>query len=255
MDLSSSSNHSDNLGCSSNENSTEKESLILMRRAVEAQSPSVKAIDDATISRFLHARDCNVEKASQFFLKYLKWRQGFAPLGYIPDSEVSNELTKNKVCIQGLDKQSRPIGVILAARHDSSDRDLEEFKRFVVYCLDKICARLPRGQEKFVMIADLKGWGYRNSDLRGSLASLQILQDYYPERLGKVFMIHVPYVFWTLWKMIYPFIDKQTKKKIIFVEDQHLKETLLKDIDESQLPEIYGGMLSLVPAQDCVAPN
>jgi hypothetical protein len=35
---------------------------------------------------------------------------------------------------------------------------------------------LPEGQEKFVMIADLSGWTYRNMDLRGSLVTAEILQ-------------------------------------------------------------------------------
>ncbi|GMP29762.1 hypothetical protein CsSME_00036604 [Camellia sinensis var. sinensis] len=110
---------------------------------------------------------------------------------------------------------------------------------------------MPSGQEKFVCIGDFKGWGYTNSDVRGYLASLSILQDCYPERLGKLFVVHVPYVFMTAWKAVYPFIDKKTKKKIVFVEDKKLKSTLLADIDESQLPEIYGGKLPLVPIQDC----
>eukprot|EP01018_Ginkgo_biloba_P017445 Gb_05860 [translate_table: standard] len=240
---------------SCNEDSKEQSKLHLMRRNVEGQHPFAKAVDDATLRRFLRARDLNVEKASQLFLKYLKWRQAFAPLGYIPETEVSNELEKKKIFMQGLDKQRRPIGVILAARHVAFDRDLEEFKRLVVYGFDKICASMPRGQEKFVIIADLDGWGYRNSDVRAYLIALQIMQDYFPERLGKVFMIHVPYLFWAAWKMVYPFIDKVTKKKIIFVEDKLLKATLLNDIDESQLPEIYGGKLSLVPIQDCATPN
>ena len=32
------------------------------------------------------------------------------------------------------------------------------------------------GQEKFVCIADLEGWGYSNSDMRGYQAALSILQ-------------------------------------------------------------------------------
>lgn len=36
--------------------------------------------------------------------------------------------------------------------------------------------RMPDGQEKFVSIADLEGWGYANSDIRGYLAALSILQ-------------------------------------------------------------------------------
>ncbi|KAH9329172.1 hypothetical protein KI387_001280, partial [Taxus chinensis] len=198
---------------SQNEISKEDTRLNLMRTTVEAQDSSAKSIDDATLLRFLHARDYKVEKATQFFLKYLKWRRAFVPLGYIPESQVSNELEKKKIFIQGLDKQGRPIGVILAARHYPFDRDLEEFKRLVVYGFDKICGSMPRGQEKFIIIADLEGWGYRNSDIRGSLISIEMLQDFYPERLGKVFMIHVPYLFWALWKMIYPFIDKVTKEK------------------------------------------
>ncbi|PON98536.1 CRAL-TRIO lipid binding domain containing protein [Trema orientale] len=104
---------------------------------------------------------------------------------------------------------------------------------------------MPSGQEKFVAIGDLQGWGYANSDIRGYVAALSILQDCYPERLGKLFLVHVPYIFMTAWKMVYPFIDNNTKKKIMFVEDEDLKSTLLSDIDESQLPVTYGGQLAL----------
>lgn len=35
---------------------------------------------------------------------------------------------------------------------------------------------MPGGQEKFLAIADLEGWGYKSSDVRGYLAALSILQ-------------------------------------------------------------------------------
>lgn len=47
---------------------------------------------------------------------------------------------------------------------------------FAVYVLDKLCEKMPPGQEKFVAIGDLKGWGYSNSDLRAYLGALSILQ-------------------------------------------------------------------------------
>ncbi|KAF6134006.1 hypothetical protein GIB67_038297 [Kingdonia uniflora] len=74
--------------------------------------------------------------------------------------------------------------------------------------------------------------------------------DWYPERLGKLFILHVPYVFMTAWKMIYPFIDENTKKKVVFVDTKVLKSTLLQYIDESQIPDIYGGKQPLVTIQD-----
>lgn len=38
--------------------------------------------------------------------------------------------------------------------------------------------------------------------------------------------------------------------QIVFVEDKKLKSTLQEEIDESQIPEIYGGQLPLVPIQE-----
>lgn len=222
-----------------------------MRALVETHDPTSKECDDATIRRFLHARDLDIDKASAMFLKYLKWRKTFTPNGTISVSEVQNEIAQNKMFMQGSDKSGRPIAVVFGGRHFCNKKGgLEEFKRFVVFGLDKLCSRMPSGQEKFVVIGDLQGWGYSCSDIRGYLAALSILQDYYPERLGKLFIVHVPYVFMTVWKMVYPFIDEKTKKKIVFVENKQLKSTLLKDIDENELPEVYGGNLKLVPIQD-----
>ena len=41
-------------------------------------------------------------------------------------------------------------------------------------------------------------------------------QDCYPERLGKLFLLHAPRIFMAVWKIIYPFIDDNTKTKVSF---------------------------------------
>ncbi|CAH1423097.1 unnamed protein product [Lactuca virosa] len=229
----------------------EPRKILQMRALLEKHDPTSKEYDDLTIRRFLRARDLDIDKACAMFLKYLKWRKTFTPEGSICVSEVQNEIAQNKMFMQGSDKNGRPITVVFGGRHFCNKKGgLEEFKRFVVFGLDKLCSRIPQGQEKFVVIGDLQGWGYTCTDIRGYLAALSILQDYYPERLGKLFIVHVPYVFMTVWKMVYPFIDEKTKKKIVFVENKQLKSTLMKDIDENQIPEIYGGNLKLVPIQD-----
>lgn len=222
----------------------------LLRSRLQASYPQASEIDDATLRRFLHARSLNVEKACKFLLQHLKWRQTFVPFGCIQEAEIANELKKEKIFLQGVDKKGRPIGVILARRHESSDRDLEEFKRFVVYGFDKAVSSLPEDQEKFVLIADLKGYNYRNMDIKGYLAILEILQDHYPERLGKLFMLHVPSLFSIAWRIVYPFIDPKVKEKIVFVEDKQLKETLLEHIDITDLPVDFGGQQTLVPIQN-----
>ncbi|KAL8038084.1 hypothetical protein ABFX02_11G080800 [Erythranthe guttata] len=223
--------------------------IELMKSLLQSQDPSAKDVDDLMMRRFLRARDLDVEKASAMLLKYLKWKKEFVPNGVISPSEIPNDLAHNKLFMQGYDKTGRPIVLVFAERHKPTTVD--EFKRFVTFTLDKICARMPSGHEKFTAIADLQGWGYVNSDIRGYLAALSIMQDCYPERLGKLFIVHVPYIFMTAWKMVYPFIDKNTKKKIVFVDDKKLQSALLEDIDETQLPDTFGGKMKLVPIQEC----
>ncbi|KAL5717670.1 hypothetical protein ACHQM5_010646 [Ranunculus cassubicifolius] len=207
-------------------------------------------IDDLTLIRFLRARNLNVEKASQLLLKYLKWRQEFVPKGFISESEILNDLAQRKFFQQGTDREGRPIGIVFGAKHFPKKGGLDEFKRCVVYFLDKLCSKMQRGQDRFFIIVDLQGWGYSNCDIRGYLGALSILQDCYPERLGKLLLVNVPYIFMAAWKLVYPFIDNNTRTKISFVEKSKLTSILLEDIDESQLPENYGGKLTLVAMED-----
>lgn len=210
--------------------------------------------DDYTLRRFLRARDHNIGKASAMLLKYLKWKPAAKPHGAIAAAEVAREAAQGKLYLQGHDREGRPLIYGFGARHHPARRDLDEFKRYVVHVLDATVARLPPPppppgdvrQEKFAAVADLAGWGYANCDIRGYLAALDIMQSYYPERLARVFLVHVPYVFMAAWKIVYPFIDDNTKKKFVFVPDKDLDRTLREAIDDSQLPEIYGGKLKLV---------
>ncbi|KAI3966055.1 hypothetical protein MKW92_019831 [Papaver armeniacum] len=232
----------------------EQNKVCQMRSLVESQDPTSKEVDDLMIRRFLRARDLDIDKGSALFLKYIKWRRSFVPNGFISESEIAFDLSHKKLFMQGYDKSGRPIVVTYASKHfpNKEKGGVEEFKRFAVYALDKICARVPAGQEKFIAIADAGGWGYSsNCDVRGYLAALSVLQDNYPERLQKVYLVHVPSVFMAGWKLIYPFIDSNTRKKIVFVETKNLRSTLLEDIDESQLPEVYGGKQPLVPIEEC----
>ncbi|KAF5192737.1 Phosphatidylinositol transfer protein [Thalictrum thalictroides] len=227
----------------------EQYKLGVLRTSVEKKDPTSKGVDDMMLRRFLRARNLDIEKSSSLFLKYLKWRREFVPRGFISESEITKDLAAKKFFLQGLDKDGRPIGVVLVAKHfpGKGKVGVDEFKRFVVYFLDKACSRMEGGQEKFLIIADLQGWGYSNFDLRGYVGAISILQDCYPERLGKLLLVHVPYIFMAAWKMIYPFIDNNTRKKIAFVDNKKLSSTLLQYIDDSQIPETYGGKLPLVP--------
>ncbi|PIA31397.1 hypothetical protein AQUCO_04900001v1 [Aquilegia coerulea] len=111
--------------------------LCLLRSFVEAQDPSSKEVDDHVLKRFLRYRKLDVEKASETFLKYLKWRKAFVPNGFISESEIPNELSQKKVFMQGFDKKGRPMAVFMHGKHVPIKKQerLEELKR--KFTLDK----------------------------------------------------------------------------------------------------------------------
>ncbi|XP_073007407.1 uncharacterized protein [Typha latifolia] len=231
----------------------ERRKVAELRELVEEKDPAAKEVDNVTLRRFLRSRDQDVKKASRYLLKHLNWRRSAVPNGFISETEIKNELLQRKVFAQGFDKVGRPIAIVLNAKHDPAKRDLAEFKRSVVYLIDKLCARTGGDQEKFTIIGDFKDWGFSNCDLHAYLAALDILQNNYPERLGKAFLVNVPYFFMKAWKIIYPLIDQNSKKKFVFLENENMTEKLLEDIDESQLPELYGGKLPLVPIEESIS--
>lgn len=57
------------------------------------------------------------EKAAKMFVEWWKWRKSFVPLGFIPDSEVSNELGIDAVYLQGLSKKGFPVLIAQSRKH------------------------------------------------------------------------------------------------------------------------------------------
>ncbi|XP_020184258.1 uncharacterized protein [Aegilops tauschii subsp. strangulata] len=224
-----------------------------LRAMAGAQDPHVKEVDNLTLRRFLRARGHDVGKASAMLLKFVAWRREAVPGGVgavMPAELVRAEPSRELASMGGVDRAGRPVLLAFPAKHFSANRDMAGFKRLVVYLLDSVCARIPRGQDKFIVVVDLKGWGYANCDVRAYVAAIEIMQSYYPERLGKALMVHVPYIFMKAWKMVYPFIDANTRDKFVFVDNKSLEGALRREMDESQVPEMYGGKLPIAPLTD-----
>ncbi|KAF5178094.1 Sec14p-like phosphatidylinositol transfer family protein [Thalictrum thalictroides] len=178
MDCSSSSNEISMESYNTGQNMQQK--LDLMRSSVEKQDPTSKEVDDVVLKRFLRHRKLDVEKASDSFLKYLTWRNTFVPNGSISESEIQNQISHKKFFLQGFDKKGRPLVVVFQGRDvpTNGKKSLDELQRYLVYTLDKICARMSCGQEQFSAIVDLKGWGFSKLDLNASPSMLSILQVY-----------------------------------------------------------------------------
>jgi hypothetical protein len=97
--------------------------------------------DDFMLRRFLRARDHNIGRASVMLLQYLSWKRDIKPRSYVSDDEVRNEIAKGRIQLHGFDRLGRPMGYLYSARHFPARHDLDDFKRYCAYVLDKICSR------------------------------------------------------------------------------------------------------------------
>lgn len=97
--------------------------------------------------------------------------------------------------------------------------------------------------ETFCTILDLNRVGlgsfYRVKDYISKAS--KIGQDYYPECMGKFYIINAPYLFSTIWTVIKLWLDEVTVKKIEIMSNGH-KEVLLKQIPPQNLPKMFGGI-------------
>ncbi len=67
------------------------------------------------------------------------------------------------------------------------------------------------------VIADRENTSYANFDKRflGKMNLASMLQDYYAERLHRVYIMHINWVFKMVNKIIMPFLSEKTKSKVI----------------------------------------
>ncbi|CAA7033771.1 unnamed protein product [Microthlaspi erraticum] len=233
--------------------------LTQFRKSVEKLSSSSEGYEKPTLMRFLVARSMNPDKAAKMFVDWQKWRVSMvSPSGFIPDSEVKDELEFRKAFLQGPTKSGHPLLLCKVSTHFPA-KDQLVFKKFVVHYLDKVIASGIKGKEvgdeKLVAIIDLANITYQNLDARGMITGFQFLQSYYPERLAKCYMLHMPGFFVTVWRFVCRFLEKATQEKIVIVTDGEEQRKFEEEIGLDALPEEYGGRAKLTVLQDVFLPR
>ncbi|OLY82806.1 CRAL-TRIO domain-containing protein [Smittium mucronatum] len=87
----------------------------------------------------------------------------------------------------------------------------------IVFLMESAVKIMPAGVSKLDIVVDLTKLSF--SDVlspRVSKMFFDVLQSHYPERLGRGIIINPPSIFLLTWKIISPFIDPATKKKVLF---------------------------------------
>ena len=180
--------------------------------------------------RYLRASTWNVATAEKRLENTLVWRREYGLESHTADY-ISIENETGKQLIVGWDIEGRPCQYMRPSKQNTprTDRQIQH----LVFMLERSIDLMPPGQETLALLinfAETKSG--QGATLGQGKQTLNILQNHYPERLGRALVTNVPFYIWGFFKLITPFIDPLTREKIKFNEDMGLhvpRAQLLKE--------------------------
>ncbi|RMZ84796.1 hypothetical protein DV737_g918, partial [Chaetothyriales sp. CBS 132003] len=180
--------------------------------------------------RYLRADKWNVEQTTTRLRNTLTWRREYNVKKLTPEY-IGIENETGKQVITGWDNEGRTCQYLRPSKQNTerSERQIEH----LVFMLERTIDLMPPGQETLTLLinfAETKAG--QGATLAQGKHVMYILQNHYPERLGRALVTNVPWYIWTFFKLITPFIDPLTREKIKFNEDSAMhvpREQLLKE--------------------------
>jgi hypothetical protein len=181
--------------------------------------------DDHLYLRFLRARKFNLPNTKKMFEDYCNWRKEFGVDGIVQNFDFPEYPVVRKYYprfYHKTDKLGRPVYIERLGMLDikqlftvtTTERMLKnhvfEYEKLVNYRLKACSIAYNAHIEQSLTILDLKGVslsGFSNVYTLVKQVSA-IAQNYYPEMLGKMFIINAPMLFTACWGMVKPLLDE-----------------------------------------------
>ncbi|KAL4884665.1 CRAL-TRIO domain-containing protein [Aspergillus karnatakaensis] len=235
----------------------EQDAKVEQLRSELEQEGYTERLDTLTLLRFLRARKFDVAASKAMFVASEKWRKEFGTdelartFDYVEKPEVFKYYPQY---YHKTDKDGRPVYIEKLGKIDlnalgkitSDERMLKnlvtEYERFADDRLPACSRKAGKLIETSCTIFDLKGVGLMSaSSVYGYLSRASaVSQDYYPERLGKLYLINAPWGFSTVFSVVKGFLDPVTVNKINVLGSGYASE-LQKQIPKENLPKEFGG--------------
>ena len=152
---------------------------------------------------------------------------------------ISEENETGKQFILGYDNEGRPC--LYLNPHKQNTKKSDKQIQHLVYMLERSIELMPPGQETLAILVNFKDTRKGDGATVGQgRQTINILQNHYPERLGRACVQDTPWIIWGFFKLINPFIDPLTREKMKFDADLRLV------VPPEQLLKRFGGNVEFV---------
>ncbi|MCJ1284063.1 hypothetical protein MMC26_003394 [Xylographa opegraphella] len=183
--------------------------------------------------RYLRASKWSVPDAIRRLLETLTWRREWGLVEHTADY-ISIENETGKQLILGYDIDARPC-LYLNPSKQNTEKGPRQLQH-LVFMLERTIDLMGPGQETLALLINFQQMSSGQSpSIAQGRQTMNILQNHYPERLGRACVINIPWFFWVFYKTISPFIDPTTKQKLKF------NEPISLHVPPEQLLKTHGG--------------
>ncbi|KAH6800275.1 Sec14p-like phosphatidylinositol transfer family protein [Perilla frutescens var. hirtella] len=221
---------------------TQQGKIKEVRKLIGPQSGKLALYcSDASIARYLRARNWNVKKAVKMLKATLKWRLEYKPEELRWD-DVAMEAETGKIYRSSYkDKHGRPV-LVMRPRCQNTKSTKGQI-RYLVYCMENAILNVSDDQEQMNWLIDFHGFSLSNVSLKVTKETAHVLQDHYPERLGVAILYDAPKIFEPFWKMAKPFLEPKTTNKVKFVysDDPNTIKIMDELFDMELVESAFGG--------------
>lgn len=213
--------------------------------------------DDATLWRFLVARDSNLEKAATMFRGSMEWRKTAKIDELWERKRIKKERTTGDDCfyagVSGITLAGGALMVERLGRVDASGlaknrRVFEELKECYMIFLERAFrqVRSTKNKTQAVVVVDASGLS------KSTLYNISIIKEIaaigppnYPEVTCGVYIVNTPWIFAAAWKILRPLLPKDTAAKITVCGSDFL-DVLREKVSDDHIPAFLGGGCTLV---------
>jgi len=229
-------------------------------------SPQYDHITDFTLYRFLKINTFYTTPAQKQFLAYMQWRQDSHIDTILASTPPKSEVVRMVVphAYHGNDLEGRPIyiektgKIAVSAMTDDVVLPRDAHMRCHIWgiehlmqlCFERSLATHHR-VETFTSIIDMEGLSLSHRSALPVLNACMTLDSaYYPEFIGKLFILNTPFLAPLVYNAVSPFVPREVRERMHIVSDIH---QLTQHIAIDQLPVELDGTCALHGGHICVA--
>uniref|UniRef100_I3NCQ8 SEC14 like lipid binding 5 n=1 Tax=Ictidomys tridecemlineatus TaxID=43179 RepID=I3NCQ8_ICTTR len=213
---------------------------------------------DEHILRFLRARDFHLDKAREMLCQSLSWRkqhQVDVLLQTWRPPALLEEFYAGGWHYQDID--GRPLYILRLGQMDTKGLmkavGEEALLQHVLSVNEEGQKRCEGNTKQFgrpisswTCLLDLEGLNMRHlwrPGVKALLRMIEVVEDNYPETLGRLLIVRAPRVFPVLWTLVSPFINENTRQKFLIYSGSNYQGPggLVDYLDKEVIPDFLGG--------------